>query len=170
MASIIKADQWQNSAGTTYGTVLQVKQATQNQPLSLGVSGWVDVTGLSVSITPTAATSKFLILLTLHYGGSTQNTGRAFQIVRNTTAVGVGDGSSLGNINSSIGDTASANTNQLNSGVSAYLDSPATTSAITYKVQWSNTNNTMYLNRVTGAGSNSYVSTMSMITVMEIQA
>lgn len=155
-------------ANAPSGSVIQVVTATQNQPLSLGVSGWVDVSGLTVTLTPVSTSSKFLVLVTLHYGANSANTGRTFRLDRNGTVIGVGDGSSLGNINSSIGDAASASANQLNSGSLCFLDSPSTTSALTYKVQWANTNNVMYLNRVTGSGISAYASTLSTITVLEI--
>jgi hypothetical protein len=150
------------------GAVLQVVQATLAEPLSLGVSGWVDISGLTVTLNPVSAASKFLVTATVQYGANSMNTGRCIQIVRNGTAVGNGNGTTLANISCAFGDGVSANTNQMTTGHLSYLDAPATAAALTYKLQWSNTNNVMYINRVTGAGSNSYAAPLSSLVVMEI--
>ena len=158
------------------GSVLQVSQATLagTQAIS-GTSTWTDVTSLSVTITPTASTSKFLISFSINVQGE-NNT--YFRFVRNGTAIGIGnaDGSksrvSAGNRYTGGTSWNGAETFQLSA---QYLDSPATSSSITYKVQ-------MYADSSGGTGS-AYVNysshevnnasssrSMSTFTVMEISA
>ena len=170
--STLKTNAIQTVAGkpilNSTGSILQVVQVVQNLPLSAGVISWTDVTGLSLSITPSSSSNKILLNMCINTGSNSANTGRYFRLVRDLTAIALGDGSSLGNENATIGDNTAANTNQMASTSMLFLDSPATTSAITYKIQWRNTNNTIYLNRVTGAGSGAYASTISTLTAMEI--
>lgn len=111
------------------GTVLQVVQSTSTSTFepNSGGAAWTD-TGYSVSITPISSSSKVLfsfsgagILLDSSYAG--------FRLMRNTTAV-------------HQEEVLSENSTQwapFNFAFS-YLDSPASTSAVTYKVQgWSST-------------------------------
>ena len=45
------------------GSVLQVVSATKSDTQSTSLQAWVDVTGLSVSITPTSASSEILVIV-----------------------------------------------------------------------------------------------------------
>lgn len=158
------------------GSVLQVAQATLagTQAIS-GASAWTDVTSLSVTITPTASTSKFLISFTINVQGE-NNT--YFRFVRNGTAVGIGNADGVkSQVSAGNGYSGGTSWNgyQTMEMAAQYLDSPATASAITYKVQ-------MYADGGGGTGS-AYVNysshegnsvaasrSMSMFTVMEIAA
>jgi hypothetical protein len=155
------------------GAVLQVVSTTKTDTFSTTSSSYTDVTGLSVSITPTSATSKILVLTNVNLSGSTRYHG--MQLVRNSTAIGIGDASS---VRSRV--TVAAFSNEDNSSdafimknVSAsFLDAPSTTSSTTYKVQvrylWTGTQTT-YVNRAPNDGDAAYSSRgISTITVMEI--
>ena len=155
------------------GSVLQVVQATLlgTQAVS-GASAWTDVTSLSVSITPTSSSSKILVSFVVNCDGDAN---LYFRILRGATVVGVGnaDGSrqqvSAGN--GAISGNSSGTTMMMNQ----FLDSPATTSATTYKVQAyandSTGSGTYYINYASGDANNAYSSRcMSSITVMEISA
>ena len=61
MASVIKADVWKNSAGTTYNSVLNVYSANKTNTQATVGGGWVDISGLSITLTPKFTTSRFLI-------------------------------------------------------------------------------------------------------------
>lgn len=92
----------------------------------------VDITGLSVNITPTNAANKVLISVAISYAQS-DNYNAAFQLLRNGTPVGIGTSGTTGPNYSFIASPAGTNTP---SNVHwTYLDSPATTSAVTYKIQ-----------------------------------
>ena len=144
------------------GSVLQVAQATKTDIASTSSTSFIDVTGLSVSITPTASTSRILVLLTI---GGIANNPNAVQInlVRNSTNIAQPDsGSQRATMNPFPGGGNLSFNTSIN-----WLDSPATTSATTYKVQWKVDASTGYLNRhISGADYNS----VSTITVMEIAA
>ena len=112
------------------GSVLQVVNATYSTETTNNTDTYAD-TGLSASITPTSATSKILVLANntvSKFGGNTQS-GVHLNIVRGSTQI----------IQFAvlIGYTASTITNIGNAGV-AYLDSPATTSSTSYKMQFKN--------------------------------
>jgi len=121
-----------NKASLPTGSVLQVVQATTSTQVTSSIITMVDTT-LSASITPTSATSKILVMFTQNgcqkTAGSSQNA-VLINLVRNSTTI----------YNDAIyasGYTNSALLVQLTSSLS-YLDSPATTSATTYKTQFAN--------------------------------
>ena len=123
-------------AGTVFpaGAVLQVVSATTSTAVSSSSSAYAD-SGLTATITPTSATSKILVLFNQNIFKSSGNAGNNIniKIFRGATDLGVFANSQLYN-----------NTAQEAYGScgASYLDSPATTSATTYKTQFSNGNNT----------------------------
>jgi hypothetical protein len=154
------------------GSVLQVVSATKTDTFSSSSTSMVDITGLSVSITPTSATSK--ILVSYQVCGGQDNTATKqnvfIQLVRNSTAIGVGTVGGAQNASGEIvnGTTTDANHVLLRDTLT-FLDSPATTSSTTYKLQgmsW-NTGVNWYINR---RGLNGSFVFASSITVMEIAA
>jgi hypothetical protein len=152
------------------GSVIQVVQTVKTDTYSAtpGSSTWADITGMSVSITPSSASNKVMVFLSVH--GTTANLSYV-RLVRDSTAIGVGEtaGSriscTLGNF-SSTGDN-----NRTYEFGTNFLDSPATTSSVTYKLQvLGETTNTFYLNRtITDANSTTGFRPISQITVMEIK-
>ena len=158
-------------SGVSAGKILQVIQTTKTDTASTGSSSFADI--LTVSITPTAATSKFLLTGDLKIGYSSYTAAIMWKFVRDSTDLFIGDadgsrtrctwGLEDGHNNSTI--------YQLDTTHGTFLDSPNTTSAITYKVQWAAKQATGYLNR-TGSDGNSvgYPRTASSLTVMEVSA
>jgi len=139
------------------GSVLQVVQTVKTDAFSTTSTSMVDVTGLSVTITPTSATSKILVQLTCcSMGGRTNVVTMFTQIVRNSTFI-YDPGNGWG---------APAN-DQPTGLVGTYLDSPATTSATTYKLQIRGDGAIVGINRTASEAS---VKGYSSITVMEIAA
>lgn len=118
--------------------VVQVKGAFTDQYATYSntnVDNPVDI--LSVSITPTSASNK--ILIQALFTGSSTNSSLQYLgmfLLRGATKVGVGDNTAwnagVGEIHSSDGTTNYSKPNQI---IGLYLDSPATTSATTYKLQ-----------------------------------
>ena len=111
------------------GSVLQVVSTTKVNSFSSSASGFLDITGLSVSITPTSATSKVLVQAMITLGIGSANC--LFNLVRDST-----------NIAQATGGTVNATTVSDQGGSYhvqtfpiIFYDSPATTSATTYKVQ-----------------------------------
>ena len=52
------------------GGIIQVKSTTKTDTFSTTSSSYTDITGLSVSITPTRSDSKILIFVTVHGVGN----------------------------------------------------------------------------------------------------
>jgi hypothetical protein len=112
------------------GKVLQVVQGTTATQVSLSGGSYVD-TGLSVTITPSSSSSKILVLITqTGLFKPTNDTHIGIQLLRGSTSVYVLSGIHMASPGVISGGTASGN----------YLDSPATTSATTYKTQAKNNN------------------------------
>jgi hypothetical protein len=121
---------------------------------------WQDVTGLSASITPTRSTSKILVSAVVHFG-STVTAGSNFNL-----RVQRGGGATT------LPFVAARNVyQQAEWGMFAYeyLDSPATTSAITYQVQIVGTNGNTNYTYVNLRGDSAATATSS-ITVTEVYA
>ncbi len=75
--------------GLDGGKVLQVVSVTKVDAFTTTSTSFVDVTGLTVSITPSATSSKILILSTFQAGNSS-NTTDLFNLVRDSTALAQG--------------------------------------------------------------------------------
>ena len=124
---LISLSQGDGSALTGVGKVLQVIQGTTTTPVATTSATPVD-TGLSLSITPTSASSKILILVSQYARGSERaDVGLGLTLVRDSTAI----------LTWSASNTALyINVNDFRLAHSMfYLDSPATTSSTTYKTQ-----------------------------------
>ena len=157
------------------GSVLQVVSTSKTNSFTTSSSTWTDVTGLSVTITPTSATSKILVFLNGHFSVSSGGTGIYAKLVRGSTDILIADNPGSGitptTMSASTSGTVSTRENyamQIN-----YLDSPATTSATTYKVQvGAYDGGTQIVNGVynMSATGSSIPRSTSTITVMEIAA
>jgi len=150
------------------GSVLQVVSTTKTNTFSTATTGsYVDITGLSVSITPTSATSKILIIFHVSVGPSDV---LSVQLVRNSTAICIGD---AGNGFQAIlgGVPSPSNGDKSFPMAGNFLDSPATTSSTTYKVQMRNYSGTSFVNQTVNDTNAPYTArSTSTITVMEIAA
>jgi len=118
------------------GSVLQVVSAWTNDKFSYSASdtNYYDVTGLSLTITPSSASSKILLMASVLV--STTNASyyslMGVRFKRNSTAIGTGGG----DFNSGIANVTAADSSSAYASVPLfYLDSPATTSAVTYQIQ-----------------------------------
>jgi hypothetical protein len=148
--------------------VLQVVSTAKTDTFSTTSSTMTDVTGLSVSITPSSATSQVLVLVQLNGGNDGASTNFFGNLVRGSTAIDVGATAGSRSAVSFFGEAS----NQLASQNAVFLDSPATTSATTYKIQIKTQGaGTVYVNRRgTDDDSATRPRTASTITVMEISA
>jgi hypothetical protein len=146
---------WATPAGG--GKVLQVVNALTSTQVTSATNSFVD-TNLTATITPTSATSTILVIL--FQNGLAKNAGSAetygeLQLLRGATA--------LVKLESQFTYTNTTLQQNIGSSGTTYLDSPATTSATTYKTQFKNV----------GAGGSLIVnasSSASTITLMEIGA
>ena len=116
------------------GKVLQVVSTTKTDVFTTSTTNsFVDITGLTLDITPSATSSKILILAHTQMSG---NELFFIQLVRGSTAICVGDSDSSNRVECSVGgDIQAANNDKIASMSMNFLDSPNTTSATTYKLQ-----------------------------------
>ena len=142
--------------------VLQVVTTTKTDFFTTTSGSLVDITNFNVSITPSSSSSKILVLANWLCGVST-DTLIGFTLFRGSTAINQSTGGSTNFSN--INYSASANY-VMNQSLN-FLDSPATTSATTYKLQMSTGAGTATFNRTGGSVLNGGASN---ITVMEISA
>jgi uncharacterized cupredoxin-like copper-binding protein len=133
---------------------------------------WANAPNMSASITPRATSSQVLVIVSLNAVAT--NTA-FFRVVRNGTAVGNGT-SGTGNM-SNVWAGSYYHQSDLNHGTtmcSLFLDSPSSTSSVTYQVQMSTDNGGggwIYLNH-NNNGSNAFIAyhAQSTITLLEVEA
>ena len=137
------------------GSVLQVVNADFSTEVLSTSTTFAD-TGLTASITPTSASSKILVLVN-HSGVGKQggDTRVKIRLLRNSTDILL--------IENNAGWTASSAFNRIGSSSTSFLDSPATTSSVTYKTQFG-------LQDGSGTVGLQFDSCRSTITLMEIAA
>ena len=141
------------------GKVLQVVSTNSTTYFTSSSSSLTDITGMSVAITPSATNSKILVMVDFSADSFGDNTNYGFQLIRDSTAIGNGVS---GNV------VAHFNANEFDTMAVTYLDSPSTTSATTYKLQFKSFNGgAISFNR---SQSSSTYQTASNITVIEIGA
>ena len=162
-----------STANFPAGSVIQVVSATKSDTQSTSLQAWVDVTGLSVSITPSSASNKIMVIVNVQGSGTNRYT--AIRVVRNGTAVGVGDtAGSRSSVLSGFGldpDAATSYIFTLYNAHGSFLDAPSSTSAQTYKVQFGSTNSAVasYINRTENDSDAIWaLRGISTLTVMEI--
>ena len=151
------------------GGIIQTVQTIKTDTTSSNSASMVDCTGMSVTITPTSSSSKILVTVIANVGtGSGMRT--MARILRGSTAIGVGtDVGSRQACGMSSRDQDNGVTETI---AQTILDSPNTTSATTYKMQWKvESSHTFYLNRCVWDTDNSgYQRTVSMIMAQEVSA
>ena len=139
------------------GAVLQVVNVTYSTNVTSSSNSFAD-TGLTASITPSSASNKVLVFVNCNgvdkFSG---NTGSAFKLVRGAT--------NIHNIESVGSYTNNSDENAIGSVSTCYLDSPSTTSSTTYKITFSNFNNTGF---VAINGNSVGGGTVSTMLLMEI--
>ena len=140
--------------GAGVGKVLQVVSAFTTTNTSTTSSSYVAVTNLTASITPSSASSKILVLVNMNLYGTASATEAAVTIYRGGADLTAGAG---------FADAYTGSTELIMQTPMMYLDSPSSTSSLTYAV---------YIKRTQGAGTlqTSLRGTTNTITLMEIGA
>jgi hypothetical protein len=159
---------WESVGGGGSG-VLQVVSVTKSDTFETPSTTFVDVTGLTASITPSSATSKILVLVSMMIGLSGDITMQS-RLLRNSTNIAIGDAANTRErvTLQQTAALASANFTQATFAIN-HLDSPATTSAITYKMEARVNSGTGYINRSGDDGDNiNRGRGISSITLMEV--
>jgi hypothetical protein len=146
------------------GKVLQVVQATNTTETTTTNNAYVD-TNLSGSITPSSATSKIMVIVSqpIQVGRGASGAGTAafgsVNIMRDSTEILTRASNTLGIAGASSADLATC---QYISNT--YLDSPATTSAITYKTQM-RTDGYGFIRANLGTGASASTSVMLLLEI-----
>ena len=151
------------------GGVIQVKSTTKTDgDFNTNSTSYIDVTGLSVTITPTRSDSKMLIFANIH-GVGDSNTQAYFRFMRDSTPICIGDAAGS-RVQATLGSMYYDQTNDTNSCSQNFLDSPSTTSAVTYKIQARTQGaGNIYINRSVGDQNQPTAGRFtSTITVMEV--
>ena len=188
MASIIGVETLQHTNGTTAATIqsdgtlypaghiIQVVSTTKTDAFTATTgtpASPIDVTGFSLNITPKSTSSKILVRASLNYGGNLNVYGGFYflrdgtHLVRSTAVTGSSQTKAALTVH---GDNSNFQYG-LQSAQFEYLDSPASTSQLTYKMQMSSHNGSteFYLNRPYDNANASYVhGGTSTFTLMEI--
>lgn len=183
MTSIIKVDTIQTAAGGTptasslgiggTGKIGQVVQTVKTDTASFTSQTFTDVSGMSVNITPSLSSSKILIMVDYQMGNNADS-GHSIRLVRDSTPIYIADAASnrirASSINTSVDVQGIYGMSNLHK---TFLDSPSSTSQITYKVQTRIGNSgTIYINRTSADRdtANYDARAASSITVMEVLA
>jgi len=145
------------------GNVLQVVQSTTRTTTTINTSTFTD-TSLSASITPSSTSSKILVFISQQVRNAAANPttlGCRIRLLRGSTNILSLSGENTAFDTFEITADGGGNTRIAGYINFNYLDSPSSTSSVTYKTQAS-----------TSAGAHSFQndSSISMITLMEIAA
>jgi hypothetical protein len=158
--AVLTASQMNNLRGAF--RILQVVSTTKTDSFSTTSTTYVDVTGVSATITPSSTDSKILVVVSGLFGNSNSTTLCLLNLVRGSTNIAQSTG---GTSNSSLVNYTNTSFGVDNFSL-MFLDSPATTSATTYKLQMRVDGNTGYVGRLIGAD----IRAVTTLTVFEVSA
>jgi hypothetical protein len=174
--TVLTADSAQGTglrwAAPSSGKILQVVSSVNTATQSTSSTSFVDA--ISVSITPSAATSKILVMGYISGSSDSAASQIGFRLARGGTGIFVGDAS--GSRSQATGILFNpSNTNYSSQSHASFLDSPSTTSSTAYTVQYkadTGSSTTVYLGRTfTDANASfTYRTPSAGIIVMEIGA
>ena len=153
------------------GHVVQVTHGTLGSRPNSASSSYVD-SGLTTTITPKFSTSKILVKCNFLFSQSripahNQDHMKAFTIFRDSTNIAPHNSAFIYHQNEA-GGTTSDFQEQTENVALEFLDSPATTSAITYSMRYKNDNPTNVTVVINGRGHGSGQEGSCTITAMEI--
>jgi hypothetical protein len=140
------------SSAMPAGSVLQIINATYSTETSNSSSTYAD-TNLTATITPTNASSKILVFVCQVGLAKSNNEGVRLRLLRGATIIV--------QMETAAAFTNTTTTNRVGGSSATYLDSPATTSAVTYKTMFASSDNAA--SAQVQSGNNA-----STITLMEI--
>jgi hypothetical protein len=166
------------SAGLPSGTVLQVQSVNKVDNQRIVGTTFTDV--MSVSITPTSTNSKILVMCDINIscsGGDNYEEGQRYsgvKLYRDSTQVAVNTDNQSSQtavwFSSNQVQATSSGYGMMNSG-GTFIDTPSTTSAITYKIQAANSHSAVqtFINRPSKTNNSPFIHQgTSTLTVMEI--
>jgi hypothetical protein len=178
-STFLRGDNSWASAGATAGQIIQVVSVNKTDTFTSTATGTgTDVTGMSVSITPSSASNKILVMCSVNIavgGAGEADILRGLKVVKvisasETNSSPVADASGDEGLFTVFNQRSVFDKNGVLFSTMQYLDSPSTTSAITYKLQFGTgalaQAGTIYINRT---DADNYMRGASTITVMEVK-
>jgi hypothetical protein len=154
MALILSGDTGVPASGMPTGSVIQVVNGTTATQTATTTNTLID-TGLTATITPLFSNSKILVMVDQSSVGKANADERVrIVLLRN--------GTTIATLTELAAYNAASQNNDVGSVTISYFDSPATTSALVYKTQFSNINNA-------GSAIVQWNPSLSTITLMEIK-
>ena len=173
MASILNVDQVKNANGTTSppvsipGHIIQMQSSSSTAASSIATETYTDIPSMTATITPTSTSSK--ILIQVSFGllcSSGTSTGCLMKLFRDSTEIGNGSGADTHNV---FMQNYNGANNIFEPRFHMFVDSPSSTSAIVYKMQWrvvsASSGETWYMNR---RGNDNFCRTQSTFLLTEI--
>ena len=152
------------------GGIIQTKSVTKTDTFSITSTSFTDITGLSVSITPTNSSNKILVSYNLTCGTEDSGYQWGIRLMRGSTQIFVGDAAgSRDRVSNFVRNNGSDLHTVYPSG--QHLDSPSTTSSVTYKLQVVaySSGRALHINKVHNDSDDAAVGrSASSITVMEV--
>ena len=147
------------------GGIIQVVQTIKKDQFttSNNTSNYTDLTGLSATITPKFSTSK--IMVECHIYNSNSNAVNFFRILRGSTFIEQPSGTSSSGAGYNAHGFAYFDHSFQDTTVIKILDSPATTSSTTYKVQCACTGTTLTINKFYNTSNYYGISTLTVYEV-----
>lgn len=154
------------------GKILQVVQTTKTNTFTTTSSTATAITGLDVTITPSSTSSKILVLCFMSVSSDSSQGFPVFYLQRGASQILIGDagGASQRRVTTGVAPT---NNNYLTNASVSYLDSPSSTSALTYQMYTStaDSSGTVAINRTIVDGNVNYNARgTSTIIAMEVKA
>lgn len=118
------------------GGIIQIVQASSQTEVTVSTTTYTDTT-LSATITPTSASNKIFVVVSqgILYRRSNNDQGAGIRILRNSTVIYTPGEDLQGPFGDGWGNFGSGTFNKYERINVQVLDSPATTSAVTYKTQ-----------------------------------
>ena len=173
MASILNVDQVKNANGTTSppvsipGHIIQMQSSSSTAASSINTETYTDIPSMTATITPTSTSSKILIQVSFGLLCSNGNsTGCLMKLFRDSTEIGSGSGADTHNV---FMQNYNGANNIFEPRFHMFVDSPSSTSAIVYKMQWrvvsASSGETWYMNR---RGNDNFCRTQSTFLLTEI--
>ena len=163
------------SADLPTGTVLQVVSTTKTDTYSVSLAGGAfssNITGLAASITPSSISSKILVSVNVNGSSTGNGSTLSYRLVRDGSAIATGDSAGTRLSLAGFAFVDSSNSAVGSNVGSEFLDSPSTTSSVTYGIQLANTHTSTFsyfVNRTGGDSDNVFnPRSVSTITLTEI--
>ena len=152
-----------------FGKILQVEQALKTDAFSTSSTSYVDITGLSVNITPSSSSNKVLVDFVIACGNNTGTQNR-FELVRQVGGSDTAINPSTMSSSTAMFYASEQNTGYMRAQVTyRFLDSPSTTSQVNYRLR-TLMYSSSYIQYVNRAHYSTDTTGSSVITVMEVAA